>query len=172
MMDRRRRRWRVHIVLDRPLRRRRERLRRRIVLPLCLRRRTFIIHAPYRLGLPLMVITPAVEIPSAIASITSWLLVHYFWIAVAISSSAFIGSVRLWLRWRIVRARHSRHIVIGVDAPVASVSTGAAKSMLIAIANSASNRTSASSYGSTGHSRRLRMISYRSAIHNSFVCWR
>ena len=119
-MDRRRRRRRIHIVLNWPLRSRRERLRR-IVLPFCRWRRTVIIGASYWFRLSLMVVTPAIEIASAIASVPSG-LIHHFGIAVTISSRAFIGSVRLWLwRW-IVSPRHSCHIVIGIDMPV-SVST-------------------------------------------------
>src|ERR1041385_2937413 len=80
-----RRRWRVHVVLRRPLRSRGERLRRRIVLPfsLCRRWRTVIIGAPYRLGRRLVIITPTIEVASTVASVTSWLLVDYFRIAVA-----------------------------------------------------------------------------------------
>src|ERR1041385_8668665 len=99
LMGRRRWRWRVHIVLGLPLRSRGERLRRRIGLPfsLCRRWRTVIIGAPYRLGRRLVIITPTIEVAPAISSVARGRLLHYFWIAIAVSSSAFIGRVRLWL---------------------------------------------------------------------------
>jgi hypothetical protein len=65
-----------------------------------------------------MVITPAIEIASAPASVASGLPIHYLRIAIVINPSAIIVHVRLWLRWRIVSPRHSRYIIIGVDAPV------------------------------------------------------
>jgi hypothetical protein len=172
LMDRRRRRRRVHVMFRLPLRSRRESLRRRIVLPLRLcRRRTVIIGTPYSFRLSLMVITCAIRIASTVASVPSGLLIHYLWIAVAIDSPAIVVSVRLWLRWRIVSSRHSRHIVIGIDSP-ASVPTRTVEGMFIAIAvaNSAANRTSASSHRSTRHGRWFVMISSRVAIDNPLVC--
>ena len=169
LMDRRRRRRRVHVVLRLALRCGRKSLRRRIVLPLCLWRRwrTVIIGAPYRFRRGLMLVASAVEIASAITSVPrSRLLVHYFWIAVSISSAALITSVRLWLWWRIISPRHSCHIVIGIDAPVASVSVEPPWCTVIDIAVDvpASNGTN-----SFSTSRRFRMISHRSAIDNSPV---
>ena len=122
-MDCRRRRRRINIVLNRPLRSRGERLLRRI-MPIRRYRssRAVIIRTLYRFRLSLMVVTPAIEVTAAITRVARRLLIHYFWIAVAVSSSAFIGRVRLWLRWRIISPRHSRHVVIGIDMPV-SVST-------------------------------------------------
>jgi hypothetical protein len=116
-----------------PLRSWRKGLRLRIMLPFCRWRRTVIIGAPYRFWCRLVVITPAIEIASAITSVPSGLLIHHFGIAVTVSSSAFIRSVRLWLwRW-IISPRHSRHIVIRVHAPVAFISTGTAWRTIVAI---------------------------------------
>src|SRR6185312_10089064 len=108
---------------------------------------------------------------STIASVPRGLLFHYLWIAIIVSSPAFISSVRFWLRRRIVRPRHSRHIIVGINMPV-PVSTRTAKSMLIAVANSASNRTYAWFHGPTSHRRRFVMISSGIAVDNSPVCWR
>ena len=127
MLHRRRlRRRRIHIVLDLPLRCRRESLRQRIVLPLCRRWRTFIVSTPYLFGLSLMVVPPTIKITSTIASVPSGLLIDYSGIAVALDSPVIVIDVRLWLRWRIVCAWHSRHIVIRVYVPAASVSIGTA----------------------------------------------
>src|SRR5579864_4269043 len=173
LMNYRLRRRRVHIVFRLPLWGRRESLRRRIMLTIRPnRRRTLIIRAPYRFGRWLMVVTPPIEIASAPARVTSGLTINYLRIAVAINSSPIIVHVRFWLRWRIVSPRHSRHIVIGIDAPATSVSTGTTKGMLIAIAvcNPASNGTTASSHRPTDYRRRwLMVISSRVAIDKSPV---
>src|ERR1051326_9184931 len=150
LMDCRRRRRRINIVLNRPLQSRGERLLRRI-MPIRRYRsfRAVIIRTLYRFRLSLMVVTPAIEVTAAITRVGRRLLIHYFWIAVAVSSSAFIASIRLWLR--IISPRDSRHIVIGIDMSARSVATRTAESVLI----------------STGYMSRLRMIYYRAAIHNS-----
>lgn len=119
-----------------------------------------------------MVVTAAIEIASAAASVASGLLIHYFRIAVAANSSAIIVDFRLWLRWWIVNPRHSRNIVIGIDAPVTSVAIGSAKRMLIAISNPASNWTSAPCYRPTDHRRWFVTISSRVTINKSLVCRR
>src|SRR5579871_2503214 len=170
----RRRGWRcIHVMFRLPLRGRRERLRRRSVLPLGLRRwrRALIVRAPYWFRRRLMVITSAIEIASTIAIVPRWLPIHDFRIAIVIDASPIMVHIWLWLRWRIVRPRHSRYIIIGVHAPVASVSTGAAQGMLISIAvsNPAANGTSASSHRSTGHRRWFVMISVWATINDSSV---
>ena len=175
MLHRRRlRRRRVHIMFRRPLRSRRKSLLRRIVLPFRLRRRwrALIIRAPYWFRRRLMIVTSAIEIASTIAA--SRLLVHNLRIAVAIHSSPIVVHVRLGLRWRIVRPRHSRYVIVSVGALLVSVSTGTAERMLISIAvsNPASNGTTASSHRSTGHRRWFVMISVWPTIDNSLVCRR
>jgi hypothetical protein len=173
LMDRRLRWRRICIMFRLPLRSRRERLRRRIVLPFRLyRRRTLIIRAPYRFGRWLMVVTPATEIASPTARVASGLPINDLRIALAIDSSVIIVHVGFGLWWRIVSPRHSRYIVIGIDAPVTSVvSTGTAKRMLIAIAVSSTNGTSTSSYRSARHGRFM-VISARAAINHSPICRR
>ena len=123
LMSGRRRRRRINVVLNWPLRTRRERLLRRIMLPIRRYRssRAVIIRTPYRFWL--MVVTSTVEIASTIAIVLSRLLLYDPWIAVAISSPAFIGSIRLGLRWRIVSPRHSRHVVIRVYVPITLIAT-------------------------------------------------
>jgi hypothetical protein len=168
------RRRRVHIVFRLPLRSRRESLRRRIVVlpfPPCWRR-AFIIRAPYRFRRRLMVIAWPIKIASAITRTTSRLLINYFRIMVAIDSSMIIVDIWLWLRWRVISPRHSRYVIVGIGALVASVSTGTAEGVLVTISNSASNWATASSHGSTGCRRWFMMISVRIAIDNSLVCGR
>ena len=170
LLPHRRRRWRrVHIVFRLPLRSRRESLRRRIVLPFCLNRRwrTVIVRMPYRFRRSLAVITPAIEISSTTARSSSGLLINYLRIPVAINSPAIVVVVRLW-RW-IISPRHSRYVIVGVGALVASFSTGTPQRTLIAIAvsNSASNGASASPYRSARYGRWFVMISIRIAINDS-----
>lgn len=182
MHDRRRRRLWMH---GRRLRRRRVLmllltlwrrvgLRRRRVLPLRLRSRgrNVIIRTPYRLGRWLMVVTGTIKVASAIACVPSGLLLHHLRSTVAVDSSVIVIDARLGLRWRRVSPRHSRHIVIGQHASIASVSIGTADVAVIiavAITNPASNGPSSPSARSTVSDGCPRMISPRPAINDTTI---
>ena len=80
-----------------------------------------------------MVVTSVIRIASTISSVPSGLLLHYFRHTVAVASSVVIVDLGLWLWGRIVSPRHSRYIVIRVDASVISISTRATWGTVIAI---------------------------------------
>src|SRR5882724_5295660 len=151
LMDRRL--WRRRVLMFwLPLRWRSVR-RRRIVLPLCLcrrRRRTLIIQTPYRFGLRLVI--------------------DYLRITVAVDSSVIVVDVRLWLLRRNVRARHSRHIIVGQHSPAASASIGTADIAVVAIAiPSPASNGSCRPPARSPSDRWFRMNSVRRTLNNTAV---